>query len=145
MTYQEEQLLMSLAGRAAIADLTARLNRAQDAGDANAWISGFLPEGELLAPGRDPARGHSGLLGYFRSLPTGRVHLSVESVIEVAGVKARQDCRYLVLAAVSSGSGSLGSGIAVESALRQRDDLVYERGDWYVSKREFLPLETEGG
>jgi hypothetical protein len=140
MTYQEEQLLMSLAGRAAIGDLTARLNRAEDAGDANAWVSGFLPEGELLAPGREPARGHPGLLGYFRSLPSGRVHLSLNSVIEVAGVKARQDCRYLVL-----GSLSLGSGIAVEAVLRQHDELVYERGGWYVSKREFLPLETEGG
>jgi hypothetical protein len=140
MTYQEEQLLMSLAGRAAIGDLTIRLNRAEDAGDATAWISGFLPEGELLAPGRDPAHGHPGLLGYFRSLPAGRVHLSVDSVIDVAGVKARQDCRYLVLASTSS-----GSGLAVETVLCQRDELLYERGDWYVSKREFLPLEIEDG
>jgi hypothetical protein len=140
LTYQEEQLLMSLAGRAAVGDLTARLNRAQDAGDAAAWVSGFLPEGELLAPGRDPARGQSDLLGYFRSLPSGRVHLSVDSVIDVAGVNARQACQFVVLAAASS-----GSGLAVEAMLRQRDELVYERGDWYVSKRELLPLETGGG
>lgn len=131
---------MSLAGRAAIGDLTVRLNRAQDAGDATAWVSGFLPEAELLAPGRDPARGHSALLGYFRSLPAGRVHLSVNSVIDVMGVNGRQDCWYLVLASDSS-----GPGLAVERVLRQRDELVYERGDWYVSRRELLALETEGG
>jgi hypothetical protein len=140
MTYQEEHLLMSLAGRAAIADLTARLNRALDTGDANAWLSGFLPEAELLSAGRDPARGHSRLLGYFRSLPSGRVHVSADSVIEVAGVRARQDCQYLVLAPASS-----GSGLAVEALLRQHDDLVYERGEWYVSRRELVPVETGGG
>jgi hypothetical protein len=140
MTYQEEHLLMSLAGRAAIGDLTARLNRAEDAGDANAWVSGFLPEGELVAPGRDLARGHQGLLEYFQSLPSGRIHLSAESVIEVAGVNARQACHYLVLAPIPS-----GSGLVVETVLRQRDDLVYERGEWYVGRRELIPLETVGG
>jgi hypothetical protein len=140
MTYQEEHLLMSLAGRAAISDLTARLNRAEDTGDANGWLSGFLPEAELLAPGRDPARGHSSLIGYFRSLPPGRVHLSADSVIEVAGVKARHDCQHLVL-----GPASSGSGLGVEGLLRQRDDLVYERGEWYVSRRELVPIETGGG
>ena len=140
MTYQEEHLLMSLAGRAAIGDLTARLNRAEDTGDANAWVSGFLPEAELLSPGRDPARGHSSLLGYFRSLSSGRVHLCGDSIIEVAGVTARQDCQYLVLAPASS-----GSGLAVEALLRQHDELVYERGEWYLTKREVLPLELEGG
>jgi hypothetical protein len=140
MTYQEEHLLMSLAGRAAIADLTARLNRALDLGDADAWLSGFLPEAELLSAGRDPARGHPSLLGYFRSLPSGRVHVSADSVIEVAGVRARQDCHCLVLAPASS-----DSGLAVEALLRQHDDLVYERGEWYVSRRELVPVETGGG
>ena len=140
MTYQEEHLLMSLAGRAAIGDLTARLNRAQGTGDANAWLSGFLPEAELLSPGRDPARGHSDLLGYFRSLPPGRVHLSADSIVEVAGVRARQACQYLVLAAASS-----GSGLAVEALLRQHDELIYERGEWYVSRRELAPVEPGGG
>jgi hypothetical protein len=138
MTYQEEHLLMSLAGRAAIGDLTARLNRAQDTGDAGAWLSGFLPEAELLSPGRDPARGHPSLLGYFRSLPSGRVHLSADSIVEVAGVRARQECQYLVLAAS-------GSGLAVESLLHQHDELIYERGEWYVSRRELVPVETGGG
>ena len=130
---------MSLAGRAAIGDLTARLNRAQDAGDANAWLSGFLPEAELLSPGRDPARGHSSLLGYFRSLPSGRIHVSADSIIEVAGVRARQECQYLVLAPAS------GSGLGLEALLRQHDELVYERGEWYVSRRELVPVESGGG
>jgi hypothetical protein len=138
MPYQEEQVLRSLAGRAAITDLTARLNRAQDTGDANAWLSSFLPEGQLLIPGRDPVLGHSSLLVYFRSLPPGRVHLSADGIIEVSGVTGRQDARYLVL-----GPRSDGPGLAVEAVGRHRDDLVYERGDWYVAKREMLPLEIE--
>ena len=131
---------MSLASRAAIGDLTARLNRAQDTGDANAWLSGFLPEGELLAPGHDPVRGHSSLLAYFRSLPPGRVHLSADSVINVVGVTGRQDCQFIVLAPASA-----GAGLTVEAISRQRDELVYERGEWYLTKREVLPLELEGG
>jgi hypothetical protein len=138
-TYHEEQLLRSLASRAAISDLIARLNRAQDTRDANAWLSGFLPEGHLTVPGRDVVQGHSNLLSYFRALPSDRVHISVDSVIDVSGVNARHEARYLVLGP----AGDLG-GMAVEGTGWHRDELVYERGEWYVAKRELLPSEIRG-
>jgi hypothetical protein len=138
-TYHEEQLLRSLAGRAAISDLTARLNRAQDTGDANAWLSGFLPEGQLMEPGRDPVQGHANLLAYFRSLPPGRIHISADSLIDVAGVNGRHEARYVVL-----GPRGDGADLVVEAIGRHRDEFVYERGEWYVVKRELIPNEIGG-
>ncbi len=138
-TYHEEQVLRSLAGRAAISDLTARLNRAQDTGDANAWLSGFLPEGQLMVPGRDPVQGHTNLLAYFRSLPSGRIHISADSLIDVAGVNGRHEARYLVL-----GPRGDAGDVTVEGIGRHRDELDYERGEWYVAKRELLPSEDLG-
>jgi SnoaL-like protein len=139
MTYHEEQLLRSLASRVAIGDLTVRLNRAQEMGDANAWLAGFLPEGQLRVPGRDPVEGHPGLLAYLQSLPPGRIHLSADGTIEVSGVNAWQDARYLVL-----GPRSDGNGIAVEAVGRHVDELVYERGEWYVAKRQLIPSGAKG-
>jgi SnoaL-like domain len=140
MTYHEEQLLRSLASRAAISELTVRLNRAQDTGDAGAWLAGFLPEGQLCLPGREPLEGHTSLLAYFRSLPPGRVHLTVDGTIQVSGVNALQDARYLVLAPRSD-----GNGLAVEAVGRHVDELVYERGEWYVVKRELIRSGAQGG
>jgi hypothetical protein len=135
MTHQEEQILKSLAARAAIGDLTTRLNRAMDDGDANSWLSAFLPEGELRAPGQpEPVRGHPALLAYFQQLPPDRVHLSADATIEVSGVTARHDARYIILT-----RGSNGSGLTLEAIGRLHDELIYERGGWYVAKRQQLP------
>jgi SnoaL-like domain len=136
MTHQEEQILKSLAARAAIGDLNARLNRAMDRGDANAWLSAFLPEGELVLPDRpDQVLGHPGLLAYLQQLPPDRVHLSADATIEVSGVTARHDAQYIILS-----RGANGSGLTVEAIGRVHDELVYERGGWYVARRELLPL-----
>jgi len=45
MTYQEQQLLQAVTGRAAILDLTARHNRAYSDGDRDRWLATFRHSG----------------------------------------------------------------------------------------------------
>jgi len=138
MSYQEERVLRQLAGRAAIADLDARLNRAQESGDVRSWLAGFLPEGSLIEPGLEPWCGHHELGSYLRSLPSGRIYVSTDSTTEVDGVNARHQASFLVLK-----PGSNGSALVIEASGRRCDDLVYERGGWYVARRQNIPFASE--
>ena len=45
LTYQQEQLLQAVTGRAAILDLDARHNRAYSDGDRERWIATFRHSG----------------------------------------------------------------------------------------------------
>jgi hypothetical protein len=137
MGYQDEQVLRALAGRAAVTDLDAKLNRAQESGDVVAWLSGFLPEATLTEPGSERC-GHSDLGAYLRAEAPGRIHLSADSTVTVSGVTARHEASYLVL-----NPGSNGAGLTVEAYGRRCDDLVYERGDWYIAARRIVPLGSE--
>jgi hypothetical protein len=138
MGYQEDQVLRELAGRAAITDLDAKLNRAQESGDVAAWLSGFLPEATLTEPGGAPRCGHRDLQAYLREVTPGRIHLSADSTVSVSGVTARHEASYLVL-----NPGSNGAGLTVEAYGRRCDELVYERGDWYIAARRIVPLGSE--
>jgi hypothetical protein len=138
MGYQDEQVLRALAGRAAITDLDARLNRAQDSGDVAAWLAGFLPEATFSEPGSAPRCGHRDLEAYLQTMKRGRIHLSADSIIDVSGVTARHEASYLVL-----NPGSNGTGLSVETYGRRCDELVYERGNWYIAARRLEPLGSE--
>ena len=140
MGYQEEQVLRALAGRAAITDLDAKLNRAQETGDVAEWLSGFLPEATLTEAGGVSRCGHRDLQAYLRAVTPGRIHLSADSTVTVSGVTARHDASYLVL-----NPGSNGAGLIVEAYGRRSDELVYERGDWYIAARRIVPLGSETG
>jgi SnoaL-like domain len=138
MGYQDEQVLRALAGRAAITDLDARLNRAQETGDVTAWLAGFLPEATLTEPGNPPRCGHRDLEAYLQAVTPGRIHLSADGTVDVSGVTARHESSYLVL-----NPGSNGTGLTVEAYGRRRDELVYERGDWYIAARRIVPFGAE--
>jgi hypothetical protein len=68
----------------------------------------------------------------------GRIHLSADSIIDVSGVTARHEASYLVL-----NPGSNGTGLSVETYGRRCDELVYERGNWYIAARRLEPLGSE--
>ena len=140
MGYQEEQVLRSLAGRAAITDLDAKLNRALESRDVAEWLSGFLPEATLIEPAGAPRSGHRELEAYLRALTPGRIHLTADSTVTVSGVTARHEASYLVL-----NPGSNGAGLTIEAYGRRCDELVYERGNWYVASRRVVPLGSETG
>jgi hypothetical protein len=136
MTYQEETTLMTVANRLAIGDLTARYNRALEAGDLETWIGTFVQEGVLERSGGESFSGHRELVRFFRAAPPDRIHLTTDAQVEVDGVHARQECRVLTLR--SGPQGSNGAGPVVEAVGRYRDALIYERGRWYFVRRELV-------
>ena len=132
MSYQEQTTLMTVANRLAIGDLTARYNRALETGDLETWIGTFVQEGALRAPG-ESFSGHRELIGFFRAAPPDRIRVTTDAQVEVDGVHARQECRFLTLR-----PGPTGGGPEVEAVGRYHDVLVYERGRWYFSSREVV-------
>jgi SnoaL-like domain len=133
MSYQEQTTLMSVANRLAIGDLTARYNRALEADDLEAWIGTFVQEGVLHGTGGESFSGHRELARFFREAPPDRIRVTTDAQVDVDGVHARQECRYLTLR-----PGSDGGGPVVEAVGRYRDVLIYERGRWYFSTREMV-------
>jgi SnoaL-like domain len=132
MSYQEQTTLMTVANRLAIGDLTARYNRALETGDLETWIGTFAQEGALRAPG-ESFSGHRELIGFFRAAPPDRIRVTTDAQVEVDGVHARQECRFLTLR-----PGQNGGAPEVEAVGRYRDVLIYERGRWYFSTREVV-------
>jgi hypothetical protein len=132
MSYQEQTTLMTVAGRLAIGDLTARYNRALETGDLETWVGTFVQEGVLKAPG-ESFTGHRELVGFFRSAAPDRIRVTTDAQVEVDGVHARQECRFLTLR-----PGQDGGAPEVEAVGRYRDVLIYERGRWYFSTREVV-------
>jgi len=133
MSYQEHTTLMTVANRLAIGDLTARYNRALETGDLETWIGTFVQEGVLRGAGGETFSGHRELLGFFRAAPAGRIRVTADALVDVDGVHARQECRFLTLR-----PGPNGAAPEVEDVGRYRDELVYERGRWYFSAREMV-------
>jgi hypothetical protein len=132
MSYQEQTTLMTVANRLAIGDLTARYNRALEAGDLETWIGTFVQDGVLRGSGGSFS-GHRELMGFFRDVPPGRIRVTTDAQVEVDGVHARQECRFLTLR-----PGRNGTAPEVEAVGRYRDVLIYERGRWYFSRREVV-------
>jgi hypothetical protein len=134
MSYQEQTTLMTVANRLAIGDLTARYNRALETGDLETWIGTFVQEGVLRGAGGETFSGHRELAGFFRAAPPGRIRVTADAQVDVDGVHARQECRFLTLRSGANG----GAAPEVEAVGRYRDELVYERGRWYFSTREVV-------
>jgi hypothetical protein len=130
MSYQEQTTLMTVANRLAIGDLTARYNRSLEAGDLETWIGAFVQEGVLQATDGESFSGHRELIRFFRAAPADRIRVTTDAQVEVDGVHARQECRFLTLR-----PGSNDGGPVVEAVGRYRDALLYERGRWYFSTR----------
>jgi hypothetical protein len=125
---------MTVANRLAIGDLTARYNRALETGDLETWIGTFVQEGLLRGAGGETFSGHRELAGFFRAAPPGRIRVTADAQVDVDGVHARQECRFLTLRSGANG----GAAPEVEAVGRYRDELVYERGRWYFSTREVV-------
>jgi hypothetical protein len=134
MSYQEQTTLMTVANRLAIGDLTARYNRALETSDLETWIGTFVQEGVLRGAGGETFSGHRELAGFFRAAPPGRIRVTADAQVDVDGVHARQECRFLTLRSGANG----GAAPEVEAVGRYCDELVYERGRWYFSTREVV-------
>ena len=127
LSYEDERTLQSLAGRAAVQDLTIRQHRALEQGDETTWLGTFVVEGVLELPGQDPLVGHPALQRWFATAARPANVLLADSVVTIDGVYGTQQCRTLVSA--SDGNVNLASVVPVA------DEVIYERGRWYFARR----------
>jgi hypothetical protein len=131
LSYEDERTLQSLAGRAAVQDLTIRQHRALEQGDEPTWLGTFVVEGVLELPGQEPIVGHPALQRWFAIAPRPATVLLADSVVHIDGVHGTQECRTLVAAGAESPSGQVNFGSVVPVA----DEVIYERGRWYFARR----------
>jgi hypothetical protein len=127
LSYEDERTLQSLAGRAAVQDLTIRQHRALEAGDETSWLGTFVVEGVLELPDREPITGHPALQRWFATAPRPANVMLADSVVRIDGVHGTQQCRTLVAGA--DGNVSLATVVSVT------DEVIYERGRWYFARR----------
>jgi SnoaL-like domain len=124
MSYQEQQMLQAVTGRAAILDLTARQNRAYSDGDISRWIATFRHSGASYT--RDGELFHDLRLAFDGG--DGQRLVTVDHEIHVDGVHASQRCVAVLFAAAYGDTTLRATGTF-------RDELIYERGGWYYSSR----------
>jgi hypothetical protein len=130
LSYEAERTLQSLAGRAAVQDLTIRQHRAFEEGDEATWLGTFVVEGVLELPGREPLSGHPALARWFAAASRPAHILLADSVVRIEGVHGTQQSRAVVSAA-SSAPGPVAFGSVTPVA----DEVIYERGRWYFARR----------
>ena len=124
LSYQEQQMLHTATGRAAILDLTARHNRAYSEGDRDAWSATFRHSGASYS--RD-GESFGDLRAAFDG-GDGQRLVTVDHEIHVDGVNATQRCVALLFSQVHGETTLRATGTF-------RDRLVYERGGWYFTSR----------
>lgn len=129
--------LQVLADKLAIRELTARYNRGFDDNEPDAFAATFTEDGALEIVGGMTISGTDGLREMARSTGWGVVHLTTDSIIEVDGDRATQDCYLIVVNRTkeppSSSFGNTG---------RYRDTLVRTPGGWKFQKRS-VTLDAE--
>jgi hypothetical protein len=130
LSYEEQRTLQSVAGRAAVQDLTVRQHRALEQGDETTWLGTFVIAGVLELPGQEPIAGHPALARWFATAARPASVLLADSVVRIDGVHGTQECRTLVSTTESSADRvTFGKVVPVV------DDVIYERGRWYFARR----------
>jgi uncharacterized protein (TIGR02246 family) len=109
--------------RAAIRRLIAAYALALDAGDIDACVRLFIPDGEFLVYGRSFA-GHDGIGRMFRDAPRG-LHLTGVSSVDVRGDTATARSQVLFVRA---------GDLQLRPAMYD-DDLVRDGGQWRFARR----------
>jgi hypothetical protein len=133
LSYEADRVLKALAGREAVRDLSVRQTQAFAAGDGPTWIGTFVVDGELELPGGELVRGHAALSQWFDRADRMETDIATNSVVSIDGVHGTQQSTVLRLA------GPLEGGATIVSVLSVLDDVIYERGRWYFSRRRMMP------
>ena len=132
LSYEADRVLKALAGREAVRDLSVRQTQAFAAGDGPTWIGTFVVEGELELPGGEHVRGHAALSQWFDRADRTGAAIATNSVVTIDGVHGTQQSTVLGLA------GPLEGGATIASVHSVFDDVIYERGRWYFSRRRVM-------
>ena len=138
LSYEADRVLKALAGREAVRDLSARQTQAFAAGDGRTWIGTFVVEGELELPSGELVRGHGALSQWFDRADRTGTDIATNSVVSIDGVHGTQQSIVLRLA------GPLEGGATIASVHSVFDDVIYERGRWYFSRRRMMPGVVPG-
>ncbi len=125
MSYQEQQMLLATAARAAILDLNARHNRAYSKGDRDRWIATFRHSGATYTRDGDT---FDDLRAAFDG-GDGQRLVTVDHEIRIDGVNAEGRCVILLFASMYGDTTLRATGVF-------KDALVYERGGWYFTSRQ---------
>jgi SnoaL-like domain len=138
LSYEEDRILRSLVGSEAVRNLSVRQAQAFAAGNGATWIGTFVVGGELELPGGEIVRGHVALGDWFANADRSGTAVSTGSVVTIDGVRGTQQSTVLRLAGRPEG------GAIIQSLLSVVDDVVYERGRWYFSRRRVEPGVVPG-
>jgi hypothetical protein len=130
LSYEDERTLQSVAGRAAVQDLTIRQHHAFEQGDETTWLGTFVVAGVLELPGLEPIVGHPALQRWFAATTPPAAVLLADSVVRIDGVHGTQESRTVV-----SSEGSRAEQITLGRVVPVLDDVIYERGRWYFARR----------
>lgn len=122
--------LQVLADKLAIRELTARYNRGFDDSDPDAFAANFTDDGSLEIVGGMTISGREGLREMVRSTGWGVVHVTTDSIIEVDGDRATQDCYLIVVNRTKEPPASTFGNTG-----RYRDTLVRAPDGWKFRKR----------
>ena len=127
LSYEDERTLQSLAGRAAVQDLTIRQHRALEAGGRDDVVGHVRRRGRPRAAGSGSHRRAPGTAALVRQRATSGQRAAGRSVVRIDGVHGTQECRTLV-------SGDDGN-VSLASVVPVADEVIYERGRWYFARR----------
>jgi ketosteroid isomerase-like protein len=127
-----EDAVQKLVDRDEIRQLTARYNRASDGLDAAAVLAVFTADGALeMRGGPDGDKTFAGAELAQLVAPTAgqRVHMTMDSIIEVDGDRATQECTLLLC------TRSRRRGLAAIFTGRYSDELVRTDKGWRFARR----------
>jgi uncharacterized protein (TIGR02246 family) len=117
-----------------ITQLYAAYSLAVDAGDSDAFVACFVPDGVLSASISEPIAGHDALHSFCKGVPNqvpGVRHMPVNVAVSGDGNEATGRC-YAMLVIAGSEPKLMGTG-QYRDALRRID------GAWKFVRREYSP------
>ena len=128
--------LRELEDRAEIQRLTAAYNRAFDDMDVEGWLATFVEDATFVIDDGAPIVGLAALKQFHLDIGFGKVHATVDHVIDVAGDLATQTC-YLLLGSRTK-DRSAGS-VVIENSGRYLDELCRTADGWRFTQRTWIP------
>lgn len=126
-----------LEAKEAIRVLTAKYNKAFDDMDVEGYAATFTVDGEFVLDEEAPIQGREAIKAFQREIGFGKVHATVDHLIEVNGNTARQVCNLLLGSRTEN--RAVGSA-QIDNSGRYYDELVLTEDEgWLFAKRTWIP------
>jgi hypothetical protein len=125
-----DRLILEIADKIAINELTARYNRSWDEGWAADWAATFTSNGALEVVGGDVIEGRDALEAAVRNAPLPLFHVTTNPIITVSADVATQEIQLMFYALADD-----RSSIALQSSGRYSDELARTPQGWRFRRR----------